>query len=95
MTTLDQLAKGQKARVEMVSGHPGVVQRLYELGLLEGDELEVVRFAPLGDPIEIRVANTRLKPPPGRGRRRPRHAGITAHAPHVRHRRDRRQPEHG
>jgi ferrous iron transport protein A len=60
MTTLDQLSAGQKAKVERVSGHPGVVARLYELGLLEGDELEVVRFAPLGDPIEVRVANTRL-----------------------------------
>ena len=60
MTTLDQLPKGQKARVETISGRPGVVQRLYELGLLEGDELEVIRFAPLGDPIEIRVANTHL-----------------------------------
>ena len=29
------------------------MQRLYELGLLEGDEVEVVRFAPLGDPIEL------------------------------------------
>jgi ferrous iron transport protein A len=60
MTTLDRLAQGQKARVDAISGNPGVVQRLYELGLLEGDEIEVVRFAPLGDPIEIRVANTHL-----------------------------------
>jgi ferrous iron transport protein A len=60
MTTLDRLSQGQKARVETVSGTPGVVQRLYEMGLLEGDEVEVVRFAPLGDPIEIRVANTHL-----------------------------------
>jgi ferrous iron transport protein A len=60
MTTLDQLSQGQRARVETVSGSPGVVQRLYEMGLLEGDEIEVVRFAPLGDPIEIRIANTHL-----------------------------------
>jgi ferrous iron transport protein A len=60
MTTLDQLSQGQYARVETVSGSPGVVQRLYEMGLLEGDEIEVVRFAPLGDPIEIRIANTHL-----------------------------------
>ena len=60
MTTLDQLSQGQHARVETVSGSPGVVQRLYEMGLLEGDEIEVVRFAPLGDPIEIRIANTHL-----------------------------------
>ena len=60
MTTLDQLSQGQVAKIESVSGSPGVVQRLYEMGLLEGDEIEVVRFAPLGDPIEIRVANTHV-----------------------------------
>lgn len=60
MTTLDQIKPGGKVRVESVSGRPAVVQRLFELGLVEGDELEVVRFAPLGDPIEIRIANTHL-----------------------------------
>jgi ferrous iron transport protein A len=36
------------------------VQRLYEFGLFEGEEIEVLALAPLGDPIEIRLGNTRL-----------------------------------
>ena len=39
---------------------PKTVQRLYEFGLLEGEQIEVVARAPLGDPIEIRVGNSRL-----------------------------------
>ena len=31
-----------------------------EMGLLEGEEVEVVGFAPLGDPIEIRLPDYRL-----------------------------------
>jgi ferrous iron transport protein A len=31
-----------------------------DLGVLEGEELEVVGFAPLGDPMELRLGNSRL-----------------------------------
>ena len=39
---------------------PASFRRLYEFGLLEGEEIELVALAPLGDPIEIRLGNTRL-----------------------------------
>ena len=60
MTTLDQLRPGQRAEVLSVAGDPGLVQRLYELGLFEGERVELVALAPLGDPIEIRLGNSRL-----------------------------------
>jgi ferrous iron transport protein A len=60
MPTLADLSPGQKAEVLSVSGDPALVQRLYEFGLLEGERVEVVALAPLGDPIEIRFANSRL-----------------------------------
>lgn len=55
MATLDQLQAGQRARVQAVRGNDGIVQRLLEMGLLEGEEVEVMRFALLGDPMEIRL----------------------------------------
>lgn len=60
MTSLDQLLPGQKAEVVSLSGEPGLVQRFYELGLIEGEQVELVAFAPLGDPLEIRLGNSRL-----------------------------------
>jgi Fe2+ transport system protein FeoA len=60
MPTLDQLAPGQRGEVLSLAGDPGLVQRLYELGLMEGEEVELVALAPLGDPIEIRLGNSRL-----------------------------------
>ena len=60
MTSLDQLLPGQKAEVVSLSGEPGLVQRFYELGLMEGERVELVALAPLGGPIEIRLGNTRL-----------------------------------
>lgn len=60
MTTLDQLRAGQSASIESLSGEADLVQRLYEFGLMEGEIVEVLGFAPLGDPLEIRIGNTRL-----------------------------------
>lgn len=35
-------------------------QRLLEMGLTVGTEFQVIRFAPLGDPIEIKVRGYHL-----------------------------------
>jgi ferrous iron transport protein A len=60
MASLDQLQRGQRACVDALEGSDAVVQRLLEMGLLEGEEIEVLGFAPLGDPIEIRLRDYRL-----------------------------------
>jgi len=60
MPSLDQLQTGQRARIDAVHGDDALGQRLLEMGLLEGDEVEVVGFAPLGDPMEIRLRDYRL-----------------------------------
>ena len=60
MATLLDLKPGQTARIEAISGDPSLVQRLYEFGMLEGEEVQFVASAPLGDPLEFRVGNTRF-----------------------------------
>jgi ferrous iron transport protein A len=60
MIPLDQLTVGQRGRIVSLKGEDFLVQRLMEMGLLEGDEIEVVGYAPLGDPLEIRLADYRL-----------------------------------
>jgi ferrous iron transport protein A len=60
MPTLDQLAVGQQAEIISLAGDDALAQRLYEMGLLEGEAIEVLGFAPLGDPMEILVQNYRL-----------------------------------
>jgi Fe2+ transport system protein FeoA len=53
--TLAELAVGARGRITRVEGSPAVAQRLLEMGLAPGTEVEVVRFAPLGDPMEVRL----------------------------------------
>jgi ferrous iron transport protein A len=60
MPRLDELPAGTRARIASIVGDDALVQRLMELGVLEGEEVEVVGYAPLGDPMEVRLADTRL-----------------------------------
>ena len=55
LRTLDQLAIGDSAVVHRVDCAPRVGCRLMEMGLLPGTRIEMVRRAPFGDPLEIRV----------------------------------------
>ena len=59
--TLDQVDDAPKrAVIESLIGDDVILQRLMEMGILEGEELEVIGFAPLGDPMEIRLRDYRL-----------------------------------
>ena len=60
MDTLDQLRTGERATIVDVEGQDGVAIRLLEMGLTEGEVIEVVGFAPLGDPIEFQVRGYRI-----------------------------------
>ncbi len=50
---LDGLAIGREATITRVRGERAAVQRLQEMGLIAGTTVKVLKFAPLGDPIEI------------------------------------------
>jgi Fe2+ transport system protein FeoA len=52
-TTLDKLQPGDEAVVVEMHGEDETLNRLMELGLIEGTPLKLLRFAPLGDPLEI------------------------------------------
>jgi ferrous iron transport protein A len=59
-TTLDRIPLGGRGVVQAVDGDDALVQRLMEMGLVEGQTVEVIGFAPLGDPIEIQLGDYRL-----------------------------------
>lgn len=50
----------QRGQIETITAHNPAMLRLQEQGLVEGCEVEFVRRAPLGDPLEVRVDNTHL-----------------------------------
>jgi ferrous iron transport protein A len=60
MTTLDCISPRSRCQVRTVNGADGVSQRLMELGLVAGSTLEVVRLAPLGDPMQVSLGGCQL-----------------------------------
>ena len=58
--TLDKLEIGNTAVVSGVEGKGRIGRRLMEMGLVPGAKLRVVKAAPFGDPIEIRLRGYNL-----------------------------------
>lgn len=52
---LTKLPVGQDARVTAINGQNSITRRLMEMGVIPGVSVQMVKTAPFGDPIEIRV----------------------------------------
>lgn len=57
---LNTLRIGCRGFVTAVGGDPQVRRRLLEMGFCNGAQVEVIRRAPLGDPIEFRLRGYHL-----------------------------------
>lgn len=53
--TLKDLRNGAKATVTAVNGNNASTRRLMEMGVVPGVTVKMIKAAPFGDPIEIRV----------------------------------------
>ncbi len=53
--TLDDLTTGERGRVLKLLAKGPFKKRLLEMGFVSGAEVEVVKYAPLKDPVEYRV----------------------------------------
>lgn len=57
---LSELKIGEAGTVEEVLGGDDVSQRLLEMGIIKGTPVTVIRFAPMGDPIDIKLRGYHL-----------------------------------
>lgn len=60
MTSLAELKAGEAGKVVSVSLPSENRQRLLEMGLTRGASISVVRFAPLGDPVDVKIRGYHL-----------------------------------
>ena len=58
--SLDSLPVGTHARVIAINGSGAIARRLMEMGIVPGAPVCVIRTAPLGDPLEVRVRSYHL-----------------------------------
>ncbi|MCE0484484.1 MAG: ferrous iron transport protein A [Methylacidiphilales bacterium] len=57
---LASLKAGQKGRIASIGLESRNRRRLLEMGLIAGREFTLVRFAPLGDPMELKIGGSHL-----------------------------------
>lgn len=57
---LSEIQTGQIVQVVGIAGQSTFRRRLMELGLVPGTRVELVRVAPLGDPVELLVRGASL-----------------------------------
>ena len=52
---LNELQIGSTATILSVGGEGALRQHFLDMGLIQGTEVTVVQYAPMGDPIELRL----------------------------------------
>ena len=52
---LNELKPGQSARIDIVGGEGALRQHFLDMGVIPGTEVTLVQFAPMGDPLELRI----------------------------------------
>ena len=52
---LNDLEIGQSAKIEAVGGEGALRQHFLDMGLIPGAEVKLVKFAPMGDPMELLI----------------------------------------
>jgi len=57
---LSELLPGEKGVVKKVLGNSMIKRRIVDMGVVAGTVIEVQKFAPLGDPMEIKLKGFNL-----------------------------------
>lgn len=57
---LKDMKPGESGAIAALHGSGNIKHRLIDMGLVKGTKIHVVKFAPLGDPVEVRVKNFEL-----------------------------------
>lgn len=57
---LADMKPGVNGVVEALEGHGNIQHRLVDMGVVKGSHITVVKVAPLGDPVEVKVKGTAL-----------------------------------
>jgi ferrous iron transport protein A len=57
---LSQLKPSVKGTIKLIKSSGALKRKLLDMGVIPGSELEVIRVAPLGDPVEVRVKGYNL-----------------------------------
>lgn len=58
--TLADYKKGERGTIVRIGGEPHFRKRIMEMGLVTGTHVQVVKYAPLADPVELLIKGYHL-----------------------------------
>lgn len=53
--TLDEIQPHKTVIIEEVNATGILLQKLYDMGFIEGNKIKLIRYSPLKDPIEVQL----------------------------------------
>ena len=53
--TLEELKTGESAVIDVVGGEGELRQHFLDMGVIPGAEVTLIKLAPMGDPMELRI----------------------------------------
>jgi len=60
MDTVALMIPGDKAKVIKLLGRASLRKKLLDMGIVSGATIEMIRHAPLGDPVQIKIKRYHL-----------------------------------
>ncbi|GMB10773.1 MAG: ferrous iron transport protein A [Candidatus Improbicoccus devescovinae] len=54
---LSELKIGQRAKVTDIIGESAIKRRLMDMGFVPDSIVEIIRYAPMGDPVQVEIEN--------------------------------------
>ncbi|MBP2664439.1 MAG: FeoA domain protein [Firmicutes bacterium] len=57
---LNQLLPGETGTIAKIHGNGPIQRRIIDMGVVLGSKIEVQKYAPLGDPMEVKVMGFNL-----------------------------------
>jgi DtxR family Mn-dependent transcriptional regulator len=60
LTFLSELKPGESGLIEKVAGSGAIKRRIIDMGFTKGSLIEVIRVAPMGDPIDVKIKGYHL-----------------------------------
>ena len=57
---LSELKPSDKGIIKLIKSGPTLKRKLLDMGIVPGSQLEVIRVAPFGDPVEVKIKGYNL-----------------------------------
>jgi Fe2+ transport system protein FeoA len=60
MKKISDLKPGNKGRIKKIEGGGPLRRKLLDMGIIPGSPFEIIKLAPLGDPVDVKIKRYHL-----------------------------------